>query len=317
MANQTVIDQRNFLPTLIGDGRPLLFLAGLALCLSGSFAIFIALTGYFLPHDTAYLGMSAAELCVHHDCRIVHFMAHDRVAFGGALLATGILYLWLVAFPLAQWAAWAWWTLLFSAGAGFLSFLSYVGYGYLDTWHGIATLSLLGCFVLGLVWSWPHLQPNRSPTVLWRGMAHLRGRRVKVGRLILGLTAMGLVGGGLVILGVGSTTVFVPQDLTYMNATVVELHHLSPRLIPLIAHDRAGFGGAVLATGLAMLGILWHARPARHLWQALLLSGGSGFGCAVGVHFAVAYTDWGHLLPGYLGIAAFATGLVLVEMDND
>lgn len=31
------------------------------------------------------------------------------------------------------------------------SFLACLGYGYLDTWHGAATLVLLPCFVLGLV----------------------------------------------------------------------------------------------------------------------------------------------------------------------
>ena len=36
-------------------------------------------------------------------------------------------------------------------GPGFVSFLAYLGYGYLDTWHGLATLVLLPCFVLGLV----------------------------------------------------------------------------------------------------------------------------------------------------------------------
>lgn len=44
---------------------------------------------------------------------------------------------------------------------------------------------------------------------------------------------------------VGMSCVFVPQDLSYMGLGVEELHALNPRLAPLIAHDRAGFGGAV------------------------------------------------------------------------
>jgi hypothetical protein len=46
--------------------------------------------------------------------------------------------------------SWSWWTLVCSGLAGFLSFLSYLGYGYLDTWHGAATLLLLPVFVAGL-----------------------------------------------------------------------------------------------------------------------------------------------------------------------
>ena len=46
--------------------------------------------------------MTAEQLCALHGCRIVHFMFHDRGAFGGSLIAIGTLYLWLAAFPLRQ-----------------------------------------------------------------------------------------------------------------------------------------------------------------------------------------------------------------------
>ncbi len=41
------------------------------------------------------------------------------------------------------------------------------------------------------------------------------------------------------------TCVFVPQDLTFLGFQIGELQALNPRLVPLIAHDRAGFGGTV------------------------------------------------------------------------
>ena len=41
-------------------------------------------------------------------------MFHDRVAFGGVLIAIAVLYLWLSTVPLAAGAAWAWWTILAS-----------------------------------------------------------------------------------------------------------------------------------------------------------------------------------------------------------
>src|SRR5689334_20554954 len=93
--NWAMSQERGFLETLAGDGRPLLVLTALTLIGCGAFALFQAATGHFLPHDVEYLGMSAAQLCSLHGCRIVHFMIHDRVSFGGVLLAIGVIYLWL------------------------------------------------------------------------------------------------------------------------------------------------------------------------------------------------------------------------------
>src|SRR5262245_11716149 len=139
--------QRSFLAALIGDGRPLILLTGLALVGSGLFAFFLSATRHFLPHDVAFLGMTPDALCSINECRIVHFMIHDRVAFGGSLVAIGALYLWLAAFPLTGRQAWAWWTLAISGMLGFGSFLTYLGYGYLDSWHGGATLALLPSYL--------------------------------------------------------------------------------------------------------------------------------------------------------------------------
>src|SRR5205823_107246 len=107
----------SFLAPLFADGRPLLTLGTLGLLLSGAFAIFLAAAGQFLPHDIQFLGMSADDLCHMNACRIVHFMFHDRVSFGGALIALATLYLWLIHFPLRARRPWAWWTLLLSTAA--------------------------------------------------------------------------------------------------------------------------------------------------------------------------------------------------------
>src|SRR6185436_17739267 len=97
------------------------------------------------------LGLTPAQLCERGHYRIVHFMFHDRASFGGALIAIGTLYLWLAEFPLRRGEPWAWWLFIVSGTTGFGSFLAYLGYGYLDSWHGAATLVLLPLFVLGLV----------------------------------------------------------------------------------------------------------------------------------------------------------------------
>ncbi len=127
---QKTYDDRGLLQALLGDGRPLLLFCGLSLVLAGGFALFLSASKHFLPHDVQYLGMTAEQLCGIKNCRVVYFMFHDRVAFGGALIAIGALYMWLAEFPLRQRKAWAWWLFVVSGISGFGSFLAYLGYGY-------------------------------------------------------------------------------------------------------------------------------------------------------------------------------------------
>src|SRR5262245_7973959 len=182
--------RRGFFEALVGDGRPLLKLTGIALIGSGLFAFFLAGTGHFLPHDIAYLGMTTDELHSVADGRLVHFMMHDRVSFGGAIFAVGILYLWLAEFPLRARQSWAWWTFLFSGGIGFASFLAYLGYGYLDSWHGAATLVLMPVFALGMYRSYCELQPIAPARVVFVPGAAPPVRSVfGLGRTLLLVTA--------------------------------------------------------------------------------------------------------------------------------
>src|SRR3954466_8266432 len=109
--NEDVDYRRGFFVALAGDGRPLLMLTAISLIGSGLFAFFLAATGHFLPHDIAFLGMDAGELRAIADGRLVYFLMHDRVSFGGAILGVGALYLWLAEFPLRARQAWAWWAL--------------------------------------------------------------------------------------------------------------------------------------------------------------------------------------------------------------
>jgi hypothetical protein len=308
----TPADHRGLLTILVADGRPLLSFTGLALVLSGLAALFLAATGHFLPHDEQFLGMTAQQLCSLHGCRIVHFMYHDRGAFGGSIIAIGVLYLWLVAVPLRNREPWAWWTMLISGGAGFASFLTYLGYGYLDTWHGAATLVLLPCYLYGMARTYRTLAHPRHVKVLKAPTVRVRWTSAAgVGRACLLLTAVTLVAAGVVIMTVGMTSVFVPQDLAFMELTSAELQAINPKLVPLIAHDRAGFGGGLCATGLTVFLCVWCGTPSRSLWQALLVSGAVGFGTAIAVHPLVGYVDVTHIAPAVAAAALFATGLVL------
>ncbi len=305
-------NSRGLFTALIADGRPLLSLTGVILILCGLFAVFLSVTRHFLPHDVAFLGMSSEELCTINECRIVHFMIHDRVSFGGSLLGIGTLYLWLAEFPLRQRQAWAWWLFAVSGVLGFGSFLLYLGYGYLDSWHGVATLALLPCFGLGLLKARQTLGQPLSIRFLLRPSERVRWTSpYGIGRLCLLATALGLSVGGLIIMFVGVTTVFVPQDLEYMGITVDQLQTINPRLVSLIAHDRAGFGGGVCCCGVTMFFCVWCGRPSRSLWQALLLTGAAGFGTAIGVHPVIGYTDFTHLAPAYLGAGLFVVGVIL------
>lgn len=307
-------DNASLFYALVGDGRPLLIFVGLILVLVGVFALVLSLSGHFLPHDVQFLGMNADDLCVYHGCRIVHFMMHDRASFGGALFAIGVLYLWLAYFPLACGEAWAWWTLAISGAVGFASFLAYLGYGYLDTWHGLATLVLLPCQMAGLIRTFRHLHGSRGLSALWCGC--LWGRpfsRERIGQAMLLGTGVGMTGGGLIIAILGMTCVFVPQDLVYMGVDVAELRRLNQRLIPLIAHDRAGFGGAIACLGLLVVGCNWLGKPSRSLWQALGAAGVVAFIPAIGIHFVIGYDDMLHLAPAVGAAAIYFVGLILLR----
>jgi hypothetical protein len=303
-------DTTGLLSALVGDGRPLLAMVALGLFVSGIFALFLSATGTFLPHDIAFLGMDPGALCALHQCRIVHFIFHDRVSFGGTLMAIGTLYLWILAFPLRQGEAWSWWTLLFSGSVGFASFFSYLIFGYLDTWHAVASAALLPLFIAGL-WKTHSLLPRQSFRSLWQPAMPLALRtRVGFGRACLMFVGAGMALAGSVITILGSTVVFVPQDITYMGFTAAQLNAINVHLVPLIAHDRAGFGGGLASCGLAVLLIAWKARPSRALWQAQLVGGLAGFGCAIGIHYPMGYLSVSHLAPAWTGALIYMAGIV-------
>jgi len=308
LIEMTMRDDRGLLEALLADGRFLLSLTAFVLAFSGAFAIFQSLTGYFLPQDVHALGFDAERLTAIANPHVVGFMFHDRVAFGGTLLAVGFAYWYLAEFPLRSDQPWAWWTLCLSGICGFASFLCYLSFGYLDTWHGIATLFLLPVYCAGL---W-RARPAKTG---WRGL-WWPGQPASLGRWALGFLGTGLIAAGATIMLVGMTRVFVPQDLAFMRMTPADLRGLSPRLVPVIAHDRAGFGGGLLSTGLILLLLSRHAPLSKSLVQVVGLMGFAGFGAALGVHAAIGYTDIVHLAPAYLGFLLFVATLIRLIYEH-
>ncbi|HEY6328345.1 MAG TPA: hypothetical protein VI756_03335 [Blastocatellia bacterium] len=149
------------------------------------------------------------------------------------------------------------------------------------------------------------LSPGVSPP--WKS-------RFGVGRLCLLCllaTAMGMIAAGLTITFVGMTNVFVPQDLEFMGLSPGQLRAINAHLIPLIAHDRAGFGGGICTCGITVLFSVWCARPSRSLWQVLCLAGTTGFGAAIAIHPIVGYDNLTHLAPAIIGASIFLAGIAL------
>jgi hypothetical protein len=131
----------------------------------------------------------------------------------------------------------------------------------------------------------------------------------RTGRWLLLATGGGILLAGIVILYLGSTEGFVAEDLGFMGVTPEMLNAVNVRLIPLIAHDRAGFGGGLATVGVLILCCAWYAPPTRAFHQAVAAAGAAGFGFAVGTHFLEGYVNPIHLAPAFAGAALFAASI--------
>lgn len=282
----------------LGDGRGLLHIVGLALIFSGCFAIFVALTRFFLPHDVLHIGFDADRLALLNP-KLVDFMFHNRAAWGGSLIGVGIAWLWLVHFPLSKGYHKAWKILLVNGIIGFLTFLSFVGYGYFDLWHGVATVALLPFFVIGMV---------RSRSLTNNSLVNSSGLSKNGCARLLWIYAYGLLFAGVAILLISVTLVYVPEDLAFMALCGADVDSFSIRLTPVIAHDRSSFGGALLTLGLTLILIFRNLPFTRSLWQTVTLSGIIGFASALGIHYYIGYTNLVHLGPAWLGFMIFLLG---------
>ena len=303
--------------TLVPDEQPIAtpvgemswfwtLLLGASMLAGGLLALAIASTRIVLPYDEAFTGLSREQLAAVND-RLLSFMAHDRVSLAGSMIAVGVLYVSLSLFGVRRGLRWARVTILTSAFTGFGSFFLFLGFGYFDPFHAFVTAVLFQFLLLALHARLP--SPARLPPPTPR----TQGRWGMWGHLLLIAQGAVLLTAGLVISFIGVTSVFVVEDLEFLQTTAGDLASVSPRLLPLIAHDRASFGGMLLAVGWAvLLPALWGWREgAAWLWWTLLIAGTAGYAPAIAVHLVVGYTNHWHLAPAFSGAAFFLLGLAL------
>ncbi len=283
-------------------------LLGISMFIGGLLALGIAATRVVMPYDEVFVGRSRDQLIAIND-RLLSFMAHDRVTLAGTMIAIGVFYSMLSWYGLRAGLHWARITVISSAFAGFGSFFLFLAFGYFDPFHAFVTAILFQFLVLAL-----HSESNASPAAVCPNLRNdWRWRWSQWGQLLLITHGIALCVAGAVIAAVGSTVVFVHEDLEFMQTTIASLEAANPRLLPLVAHDRASFGGMLISSGLAMLlPALWGFAQGRGwLWWMFLLATIPGYGATLVVHLKVGYTDPWHLLPAFLGAASLLIALGL------
>lgn len=291
-----------------GTGRA--WVAGLALgfgmIAGGVGAALVALGPVVLPYDAAFLGVGSTGLAA-INTRLIHFLQHDRITLAGVMIALGILYSALSWWGIRPGRAWPRDALLASCVIGFPTLFYFFAYRYVEPVHAVMAAVLFPLFILA---TWR--RPRGHVLVEDEGPAGER-QQALLGQLLMVTTGIGLIIGGLTISFTGLTTVFVPSDLAYMGTSAHALDAANQRLLSFIAHDRAGFGGALVSVGVAVALIAawgWE-RGQAWVWWSLFVSGVVGFGFALAVHIGVAYTDFWHVAPIYVGIVFTAVSLAL------
>ena len=284
------------------------FLFGLSIFIAGWIAAYFAFTTVILPYDENFIGMTR-EILQSINPRVLLFMEHDRMSLAGSMISAGILYMALAYFGIRRNLHWAKIAFHSAAIVGFLGIILFIGYGYFDWLHGLFWLLLFPIYY----GSWretKHVDGNPSSRFGENSKLWLLG---VYGQLMFVLLGGLLIIGGFVISIIGISTVFVSTDLLYICMSKEMLDNISNTLIPVIAHDRAGFGSALISVGLLVLcTALWGYREGeRWLWITFFIGALPAFVAGVGTHFTIGYTSFIHLLPLYLLIIIYILGLVL------
>lgn len=283
------------------------WLFGFFIMFGGILALIFSLTSIILPYDEHFLGMKR-EIIALFNKRILLFMAHDRMTLAGTMISGGIVYMSLARYGVRNGLLWAKQAIDLAGIIGFFGIFLFIGYGYFDWLHLIFWLILLPIYLAGFIKT-RHLQGapssiNRTNHRIWRTSLF--------GQLTLVMLGFAFVLGGIIISYIGITEVFVPTDITYICMPPEMLNAFNEKLISVIAHDRAGFGSALLSVGFLVLTLaLWGFRQdEKWVWWTFFIGGIPAFAAGLSIHFAIEYTTFIHLLPAYIALGLYIVGLL-------
>ncbi|MFC5753263.1 hypothetical protein [Actinomadura rugatobispora] len=282
---------------------------GIGMIVAGLGAAAITLGPLLLWYDQGFLGLDRAGLHgANH--QLVHFLQHDRITMAATMVTIGVLYTGLAAGGIRRGWPWARNAYLVSGFIAFPTLFYFLAFGFVEPLHTAVTVTLFPMFVVAV-----RRRPVLPRWTLAADGPETERRRALLGQLLLIVTGVGLFAGGAAVSTVGLTHVFVPSDLAFLQTTSGELSAANPRLLPFIAHDRAGFGGALMAAAAAItLLTAWGWRRGEAwLWWSLAVAAVVGFVPPVAVHAHIGYTDLLHLAPVYVGIVLTALALVLAR----
>ncbi len=207
----------------------------------------ITLGPVLLSYDRSYLGLGVDDLRRIND-NLVHFIQHDRISMAGNMIGLGSAVRRIVLGryqarpgvgpqrPADLWSGRVSHVVLFRRNR------------FRRSLHTLVVVTLFP-MLLAAVWNRPsppdgrHCRTVRSRSArraLWGQLSvHRPGRRARRGR-----------GDHLVR---RLTDVFVSTDLGYLHTHGAALRTAGPQLVSFVAHDRAGFGGALIGSGLAIV----------------------------------------------------------------
>ncbi|MBL9166551.1 MAG: hypothetical protein JNN07_02280 [Verrucomicrobiales bacterium] len=281
---------------------------GVGMLTGGLMALWIASSKVVMPYDEVYCGLTRNQL-VALNPKLLPFMAHDRVSLAGTMLTIGLLYAAFAWFGGRRGQHWSHVATQCSAGVGFFSFFLFLGFDYFDPFHAFVTAILFQLFIQALVGQQlpivHHHAPELCETAEWR--------RGQWGQLLWVIHGLGLLAAGGIICTVGIGEVLVATDESFLGVSSTTIREIAPRVLPLVAHDRATLGGMLAAAGvLYLLASLWGVRRGEAwLWHTLVWGGILSYAPAIGVHFIVGYVEWIHLLPAFLGLGLLLIGALL------
>jgi dihydroorotate dehydrogenase len=284
------------------------FLFGLSILIGGIIALYFAFTSIILPYDENFIGLTRSDI-LQVNPFILSFMSHDRMALAGTMISGGIMYIQLARHGIKYDLHWARVAFHSAAIVGFIGIFLSIGFGYFDWLHGLFWLILLPIYyfsfregkrILGAPFS-----NHGSNDKAWKYGLY--------GQLMFIILGFMIVIGGVVISTIGVSKVFVSTDISFLCMSPQMLDLISDNLIPVIAHDRAGFGSALISVGLLVLMLsLWGFRKGeRWIWNTLAIGALPAFIAGIGTHIYIGYTTFVHLLPVYFLIILYLLGLGL------